>query len=104
VEEKRRLRQTGAIVVEMEAAAVLEKARDAGRPFYAVKAVSDGADESFSLDLNAARDGDGRFSVMRILNQAFRSPMTAFPELARLKRNGERAAVALGDFFAHCNF
>ena len=34
VEEKRRLRTTGAIAVEMEAAAVHEKALEAGRPFY----------------------------------------------------------------------
>jgi uridine phosphorylase len=104
VEEKRRLRSTGAIAVEMEAAAVLEKAQEVGRPFYAVKAVSDTANEGFTLDLNAARDAEGRFSVMRVLGQAFRSPLTGFPELARLKRNGEHAVNALGDFFAHCSF
>jgi nucleoside phosphorylase len=104
VEEKRRLRSTGAIAVEMEAAAVHEKAVEAGRPFYAVKAVSDTADEGFTLDLNAARNADGRFSVLQILSQAFRSPLTGFPELVRLKRNGERAVNALGDFFAHCIF
>jgi adenosylhomocysteine nucleosidase len=104
VEEKRRLRKTGAIAVEMEAAGVLDLAREAGRPFYCVKSVSDVADEGFTVNLNAARDGEGRFSVMRILGQACRSPLTAFPELARLKRNGERAASALGEFFAHCNF
>jgi adenosylhomocysteine nucleosidase len=104
IEEKQRLRKTGAIAVEMEAAAVLELAREVARPFYCVKAVSDVASESFALDLNAARDRDGRFSVMRILGQAFRSPATGFPELARLKRHGERAANALGEFFAHCNF
>jgi adenosylhomocysteine nucleosidase len=104
VDEKRRLRRTGAIAVEMEAAAVLELASEVARPFYCVKAVSDIAGESFALDLNAARDTDGRFSVMRILGQALRAPGTGFPELARLKRNGERAANALGEFFAHCDF
>jgi hypothetical protein len=104
VEEKQRLRETGAIAVEMEAAAVLEVAREVGRPFYCVKAVSDVAGESFALDLNAARDSDGRFRLMRILGQACRSPRTGFPELIRLKRNCERAASALGDFFAHCDF
>lgn len=104
VEEKQRLRKTGAIAVEMEAAAVLELAREAGRAFYCVKAVSDVAGESFAIDFNAARDNDGRFSVMRILGQACRSPVAGFPELARLKRNSEQAANALGDFFAHCNF
>ncbi len=104
VEEKRRLKNTGAIAVEMEAAAVHEKALEAGRPFFAVKAVSDTADEEFTLDLNAARDAEGRFRVMQILGQAFRSPITGLPELVRLKRNGERAVAALGDFFAHCSF
>jgi adenosylhomocysteine nucleosidase len=104
VEEKRRLRNTGAIAVEMEAAAVHEKACKAGKPFFAVKAVSDTADEGFTLDLNAARDRDGRFSVMHILGQALRSPVTGFPELVRLKRNGGRALNALGDFFANCSF
>jgi hypothetical protein len=104
VEEKRRLRTSGAIAVEMEAAAVHEKALEAGRPFFAVKAVSDTADEGFTLDLNAARDVEGRFNVMQILGQAFRSPVKGFPELIRLKRNGERAVTALGDFFAHCSF
>ena len=104
VEEKRRLRSTGAIAVEMEAAAVCEKAREAGRPFFAVKAVCDTAGEGFTLDLNAARDRDGRFSVRHILGQAFRSPVTGFPELLRLKRNGGRAVNALGDFFANCSF
>jgi adenosylhomocysteine nucleosidase len=104
VEEKQRLRKTGAIAVEMEAAAVLEKAREAGRPFYAVKAVSDRADEEFKLDLNAARDTKGRFSTSRILAQALRSPREGLPELARLKRNGECAAKALGDFLVHCSF
>jgi len=104
VEEKQRLRRTGAIAVEMEAAAVFEQARKAGRPFYCVKAVSDMAEEGFTLDLNAARDRDGRFRIMRILGQAFRSPLTGIPELARLKRNCDCAAKALGDFFAHCYF
>ena len=59
--EKRQLRQsTGAAVVEMEAAAVAEKARKWGLPFRAVKAVSDTADEDLPLDFNHYRDRDGR--------------------------------------------
>jgi adenosylhomocysteine nucleosidase len=104
VEEKRRLRETGAIAVEMEAAAVLEHARLGARPFYCVKAVSDVASEEFVLDLNAARDENGRFNVARILGQAARSPRAALPQLARLKRNAGCAARALGEFFADCNF
>jgi hypothetical protein len=103
-EQRRRLRSTGAIAVDMESAAVLERARAAGRPFFCIKAVSDGAGEEFVIDLNAARDSDGRFSAARILRQAVRSPAKAIPEMVRLKRNSERAAKALGEFVAHCYF
>ena len=104
VEEKRRLRQTGAIAVEMEAAGVLECARSVARPFYCVKVVSDTAAEGFVLDLNAARTSEGRFSTGRILLQAVRSPLRTAPELARFHRNSRRALRALGEFFAECNF
>lgn len=104
VEEKRRLRRTGAIAVEMEAAAVLDEARRAARPFYCVKVVSDLASEGFVLDLNAARDAEGRFRTGHILLQAARSPVRAAPELARFYGNSRRALKALGDFFAECNF
>jgi purine-nucleoside phosphorylase len=102
--QKRSLRETGAIAVEMEAAAVLERARRVARPFYCIKTVSDTLDEEFVIDLNAARDGNGRFRVMRILGQAARQPMTAVPELVKLKRRAEAAGKALGEFFASCNF
>jgi adenosylhomocysteine nucleosidase len=104
VAEKRRLGASGAVAVEMEAAGVLESARALGRPFFCVKAVSDTADEGFELDLNAVRDGEGRFSVAKILRQAVVRPIAVVPELLRLKRNGERAAKALGAFLGDCSF
>ena len=102
--EKRRLRDTGAIAVEMEAAALLERARRWGVPFYCVRAVSDTADEDFALDLNAARDQEGRFRPVRIVAQALRRPLTGIPELLRLRRNAEKAAKALGEFLGNCRF
>jgi nucleoside phosphorylase len=102
--EKRRLAASGAIAVEMEAAAVAARAAAMSVPFYCIRAVSDTADETFALDLNRARRSDGRFSVPRILFQAFRNPMTGVPELMRLKRNSELAARALGDFVGNCDF
>lgn len=104
VAEKRRLRQTGAVVVEMEAAAVLERARQWQVPFYCIRAVSDMADEGFTLDLNATRDMAGRFRVGRILAQAARQPRTGIPELLRLRRNSQTAAKALGEFIGNCSF
>jgi adenosylhomocysteine nucleosidase len=104
VPEKRRLRETGAIAVEMEAAAVLERALAWKVPFYCIRAVSDRATEGFALDLNAARDKVGRFNVRRIVAQAVRRPLVGFPELWRLRRNSEIAARALGEFIGNCSF
>lgn len=102
VEEKKELFRSGAVAIEMEAAGVLQRAQELGMPCFCVKAVSDVADEAFALDLNAARDRSGRFSVARILGQAVRRPVTVGPELLRLRRNSARAAKALGDFLEHC--
>jgi adenosylhomocysteine nucleosidase len=104
VAEKRRLRETGAIAVEMEAAAVLERALAWKVPFYCIRAVSDRASEGFALDLNAARDEVGRFNAHRILAQAVRRPRVGIPELWRLRRNSEIAAKALGEFIGNCSF
>jgi uridine phosphorylase len=102
--EKRRLFERGARAVEMEAAAVQERARARGAAFYCIRAVSDVAEETFALDLNAARQEDGRFSVWQILGQALRRPSTGIPELIRLRRSAARATKALGEFFADCRF
>ena len=104
-EEKRQLRaRTGAAVVEMESAAVAEKAREWGLPFRAIRAVSDTADEDLPLDFNQYRDPDGRFQVPRIAAAALLRPFTAVPGLLRLNRNCQRAAESLGEFFANCEF
>lgn len=104
VDEKLRLRQTGAVAVEMESAAVLERARRWGVPFYCIRAVSDTCSEGFELDLNAARDHAGRFRVGRILAQAVQKPLKGVPELLRLRRNSEIASKALGEFIGNCSF
>jgi hypothetical protein len=102
--EKAELARSGAIAVEMEAAAVLQRARRWGLPFYCIRAVSDTSDESFELDLNAARDISGRFRVGRILTQAACRPLSGVPELLRLRRNSETACRALGEFIGNCSF
>lgn len=104
-DEKRQLRQsTGAAVVEMESAAVAEKARNWGLPFRAVKAVSDAADEDLPLDFNHYRDRDGRFQVPRIAATALLHPFGTMPALLRLNRNCQHAAESLGEFLADCEF
>lgn len=103
-EEKSALARTGAIAVEMEAAAVAERARVWGVPFYCIRSVTDLAGESFKLDLNAARDACGRLSDLRILRAALADPASRMPELYKLYRRSRMAARALGDFIAACEF
>lgn len=101
--EKRALREkTGAIAVEMEAAAVSRKAIEWGVPFHCIRAVSDTAGEDMPLDFNLYRDAAGRFSRSRIALAAIARPFTAIPALLRLNRHCRIAAESLGDFFAHC--
>jgi adenosylhomocysteine nucleosidase len=100
--EKRDLRgATGASVVEMESAAVAEKARGWNVPFGCIRVVSDVADEDFPMDFNRYRDADGRFDRVRIALGAMGRPFTAIPGLIRLDRNCRRAAERLGEFLAN---
>jgi adenosylhomocysteine nucleosidase len=101
--EKRELREsTGAAAVDMESAALAEKAGEWGVPFHVIRAVSDRADEDMPLDFNSYRGPDGRFSRSRIALAALASPFSRVPALLRLDRNCRIAARSLGDYFAHC--
>jgi adenosylhomocysteine nucleosidase len=102
--EKAELGKTGADAVEMEAAAVAARAKQYNVPFYAVRVVTDTFAESFPLDFNAMRSGDGRFSRAKILAAAFRRPATVLLELIKLNKRTKRAAEALGDFLADARF
>lgn len=104
VEEKGRLRATGWAAVDMEAAGVAAAASAAGVPFCAVKAVTDSASEPLRVDFEAARNGDGRIVVSRVLAGALRRPWTDVPELFWLYRRCRRAAERLGEFFDGCRF
>ncbi len=103
-EEKRALRAAGAGAVDMEAALVAAAAAARDVPFHAVRAVMDRAEESFTLDFNDLRDGDGRFDRGRIALAALVRPLRAIPELVRIARQDRKASRALGDFFAACRF
>ena len=102
--EKRCLRQTGSIAVDMEAAAVAQRSVALGLPFFCIKAVTDLAGEDLANDLNAAMRPDGHFDTIRILGSIFCRPLVRLPELLRLKQRSARAACALGDFLADCRF
>lgn len=104
VEEKSRLRNSGAIAVEMEAAGIEPVARRLGVPFYCIRVVTDTASDTLALDFNRMRGEDGRFSRARILAAAFRNPRSVVPALFSLERTCKSASLALGDFIANCRF
>jgi adenosylhomocysteine nucleosidase len=100
--EKRELRErTGATAVDMESAAIANKAAEWRVPFQIVRAVSDAADEDMPLDFNLYRDAEGRFSRSRIAMAALARPFSRVPALLRLDRNCKIAAESLGEYFAH---
>ncbi|MGD0870627.1 MAG: hypothetical protein ABSB88_13800 [Bryobacteraceae bacterium] len=103
-EEKRGLRATGSIAVEMEAAGVAARAATLGRPFYCIKAVTDLAGESMANDFNSTLRPDGHFDTMEILRSSLRHPWVRLPELFRLRKRCLRASKVLGDFVADCRF
>jgi adenosylhomocysteine nucleosidase len=103
-DEKRRLRASGAIAVEMEAAGVAARAQARGLPFYCIRVVTDLAGETMANDFNAVLRADGHFDTMVILREALRRPLARLPELCRLRQRSVRAARVLGDFFANCRF
>lgn len=104
VEEKARLRKSGAIAVEMEAAGVEPVARKMGVPFYCVRVVTDAASDELALDFNRVRDRNGRFSRARIVAAVLRRPLRLVPRLLELERTSKSASLALGDFIADCRF
>jgi nucleoside phosphorylase len=102
--EKKHLRATGAVAVEMEAAGVAASAQSHGLPFYCVRTVTDLAGENMANDFNAALRPDGHFGTMHILGKCVRHPMDRLPELIRLRKRCARASRTLGEFFVDCRF
>ena len=101
--EKKNLRATGAILIEMEAAGVAAMAEQLAVPFYCVRVVSDRADETFFIDFDKFLMPDGRFNVSILLKYALAHPLKGFAELLRLQRRTSDAAKRLGEFLADCS-
>jgi adenosylhomocysteine nucleosidase len=94
-EEKHRMgEQWHAVAVDMESAGVARAALRAGLPFAALKAITDSAEQSLSIDFDRCRSEDKSYSVWAIVCQAFRSFRGA-GDLWRLARNARKAASAL---------
>ena len=102
--EKTNLREAGAILVEMEAAAVATAASQLVVPFYCVRVVSDLANETFFIDFEQFLMPNGGFNVPRLVMHALRHPVEGLPELLRLQQRTSAAAKKLGEFLSHCNF
>jgi adenosylhomocysteine nucleosidase len=84
--EKRALAAaTGAIVADMETAAVAEAARAAGVPWLAVRAVADTVDVGLPASVVSAIDGQGRVRYGRLGAALMRRPadVAALPRVAR---------------------
>lgn len=96
VEEKRHLSEL-ADAVEMESFEILKQAAAFGIPAAAVRAVSDLADESLPLDMNAIFTDTGQVSVPRVLGQVARRPGSV-PGLVKLGHQSKKAAEALAQF------
>jgi len=103
VQQKKELWRQGAVAAEMEAEAVAREALRRGVTFYCVRAVSDRADQDLPLDFNELRDAEGRFSTPKILKCAIANP-GSIPGLIRLARQARIASLALGEYFAECEF
>jgi adenosylhomocysteine nucleosidase len=86
-------RQTGAVLVDMESAAIAEACQARRVPCAVVRAISDAADTVLSPQLVALLSG-GRVSLWRVLRAVMRSPSLTI-ELWRLARDTRIAARRL---------
>ena len=84
-------------VLEMETAALLRVAADAGIPVLAVRGVSDAADEELGFSLEEFCDAELSIRVPRVLRTIAAKPWI-IPQLIRLSGNSRRAGknLALG--------
>jgi nucleoside phosphorylase len=99
--EKAGLARSGAIAVDMEAAAIAAHSKRARLPFACIKVVSDRADESFDLDLNEMRAGDGHIARGKIGLYALKHP-NKIAGLMSLRSRAKGAAKVLGEFLVSC--
>jgi adenosylhomocysteine nucleosidase len=103
-DKQRAFRQTAAAAVDMESHALARFAHERGIPFRIIRAVSDEAAEDLGLDLNRARDPEGRIRDLSVLHLALLRPWSGLPALVRLASNASFASKKLGDFLASTRF
>lgn len=97
-EEKRALAErTGAIAVDMETAGAARVAQEHGVPWLAVRAITDGVDDTLPFDFNQFSDADGNVNRGRIVLATLTHPWK-IPALLRLGQRSSRAAGNLAKF------
>src|SRR5262249_22976914 len=90
--EKLRLGKTwNAVAVDMESAGVAQAAARKRLPFFALKSITDSAEQSLSIDFNRCRSEDNSFSLWAIARQGLSSSRRA-KDLWMLARNSRQAA------------
>jgi adenosylhomocysteine nucleosidase len=87
-------RQSGAIAVDMESAAIAQTAMEACVPFMAIRVVVDPPHMTVPACALAAVDESGTFRALRLLKSLIRRPKDLIP-LARLGRNFRSAQATL---------
>lgn len=103
-DKRKAFARTRAAAVDMESHALAQLAAGHGIPFRIIRAVSDEAGEDLGLDLNLARDGEGRIRAATVIRLALLHPFSGLPALKRLASNASRASDRLGDFLASTRF
>ncbi len=97
--EKRRLvGQWGTLAADMESAGVAAAALRAGLPFCAIKAITDSAEQSISIDFERCRGQDGTLSLTRIMREGMKT-LRGTGDLWRLAWSSRRAAGSLAAAF-----
>ena len=103
-DKRKAFARTRAAAVDMESHALARLAAGHGIPFRIIRAVSDEAGEDLGLDLNLARDGEGRIRAATVIRLALLHPFSGLPALKRLASNASCASDRLGDFLASTRF
>ena len=98
VEDKAALfRNTGAVAVDMESAAIAEVAEEHGLPFIAVRVVVDSAADVLPRAVTAAADNEGHLHIWRLIGALALAPNELAPllQLARRYRAANRSLAAI---------
>lgn len=103
-DKRRAFTLTKAAAIDMESHALASFAAEHNIPFRIIRAVSDEAHEDLGLDLNRARDHEGRIRASSVVRLALTRPWSGLPALRRLAVNSARASDKLGDFLASTRF